>query len=422
MSAEAAVAARLPHVELALAGDYVRLGEPFVITVRVSNPPDATGVLHVVGAESRQPHVAVDEDLVMPNEAIAPGETLVISVPVTASELEVVALDQIFLELREHDRPVPLAGYGREVAVKPSLHAELQPTLEGLVRYPDGTTKVRLTLQPPRHPAITRLDLAVVDGAQLRAGKSRALLSPVPLAPWEAEWVVSGDVVVLSIRARVTSGDDVEERFPLEVPTPTGRWERPFTFLDPKDLTKHDVVLRTIGRDEKEIKRGFDQVYNVQSGTTVELQIKPRTPDLNAEVTLDAVAGRIRVRPQEDRPNLPGWAVFHLDLEPTRTIWYQRERLPYRVDSAQSATLGEIHFSIGPELGRRWRWASALGFAFTVNALVEAYRVYAEPGGFSALSAEDPLRLLELLGVFSIPIIAAGSWFVGRLLRRFQRR
>ncbi len=419
---------RVPlEVKPVLAVDHLRLGQDAELTFRITNPLRGFGTWFVRGV-STELAVHLSDDLVLPHEGIAPGETLVLTTQVRIDDpgCEAIDLQQLFIEVEgPASASVPMSSRPRELSVKPWLRGALKPTLTPLVEYPGGAVKVRLTLQPPTLERLERLDLAVLSHDTLQSGKFHTVLAPPPSEPWDTELVVSGDTLVLLLRGQLASGDDVQERIELPVPAARAR-PAPFAFLEARDLERHTVELYRVGADVERIEPGLDNVFDVRAGHTVELRIKPRAT--SAAVVVDPVGGRIRVRPQEPRPDLEGWFLFHLDVEPTRTVWYRRERVAFQVQSPDARSFGEIHLSLEPEAGRRWRAAVAVGSAFVANAIVEFGRLLSGPDAIDSLAelrevvSAEPLLGVELAGILAIPAFAFGAWGLGRLRRALERR
>ena len=427
MASEARVASRLPlHIDLTLPQPAVaRQGQWFPLRVTVTNPVSSPGPVHLASVYAPPELVEVDDDMLMPREPIAPGESFVFVLPLRPRSLTAIPLHQIELHIEEDDvgafwlRP---RGGGDTLTVLPSLQDEIEVTLAPICPY-DDATKVRVTLKHVGSTTFDRLVVAVHEQSDLRAGKRTTVFSSFgPGRRWETEVVVGAKQLVLDVEGFFGGREDVRELLRSDVPVAVQTTDVPFTFLDTQELVGHAVeIWGTQGGEPVQLEPLRDRSIAVRAGQTYELRIKPRHAQQGAEVVVMDAPNKVHARPRPDQPDSGGWFVFALDVAPSDQLWTKRERVHFQVEGKAARSFGEFYLSVAPERFRALRFATTLGVAVTVSALFRLWRIVDSRDDLDMIALVTDVTgnlsdNYEVFGVIAVPLV----WLTLKAVEAYQ--
>lgn len=388
---------------------------PLVMTLTLS--PEMEQSIRLCNVSCKDPELYLDTDLIQRNVEIRPGESYRCTLHLRSPRQREVDLSCLYVELTDVNDLIQIPQ--QLVQIRPSLN-EIHIGTTPICTY-DKVRKVQMTFE---HKGVTtfenvRIQLRPEEG--VLAGKHPLVRKQ--LVPGDKETIivaVTGEDLVVNLTAVVGEVGLFHEE-EITVPVSEEKHSEEFQFLEPRSLSKDEIVIREASGNKDQIEK-HQGCYSLSGRCRYEVTIRPPRDRQVESIDLQGVPETVHVRKADHDPVNNAWK-FEIDVT-FRNLFRVAERIHYQVHTPDGILTGEIHVALRPIWYRLLMFAVTLGAALTIQGVSEFTKRLLNPD-YAVEHLFDTERFVwsndyPLLFVLSIPAIWLTLWIVDRLQYRLS--
>jgi hypothetical protein len=407
---------RLPDLTITVPDPptFLVAGVPVRVTVLLHRPEDWSQAVHVTQLNCSDRAAVFEADLFQRDVEVRPGETYRVSASLRVDQPGTFDFASLFAQLAEFQNE--LARHSpHPVPVRPNLAREVSVTAETVCSYEEGT-KLLVTLEHRSSTLFEDLRVSVEPTDAVRAGKEVRRQTFAPGEREVLEVVTAASEIAVVVRARSASGE-LETRVSHAVRPVSPRESRvPFRFLEPRRLSRDDIIVRRGDKPGSAVVRPTDNAFPVHSEELYQVLVRPQAAGVTKVDFRNSAYGRVRVRHAlEDETG--AWR-FLVEVS-LKGSFSRPDRVLYDVHTPDGMLVGELNFTVRPARWQPFRVAALAAGFVTLQGLFALLKIVRQPG-FSLTRLLDLDFHFEypLWGLLSLPVVWVGLAVVDWLQER----